>query len=301
MTGRLKSCRSKAKHKTKYAHFHYTIFVFCGQGKTAEKRRFRLDQAINFSNTKRGVIRLGYYRTTVEAGATIEVTKSCTKRIGVKTRGRRKKPTPEEVAKINQMNAERVLRLKINANFGEDDLFVTLTYPRDGRPTPERAKKNIKKLLGNLRKKFKRLGAELKYINVTEYKNKSIHHHLIINHIEGADVAKLVRQLWGFGRPKFEFLDSSGQYRRLAAYLIKETSETFRENDGGHRQRYSCSRNLVMPKQRTEIIKRAARWLADPRPKKGYYIDRDTVYNGVDPFTGKPYQKYTMVRSGSGG
>ena len=124
------------------------------------------------------------------------------------------------------MNAERTLRLKINANFGVDDPFITLTYRKEERPTPAGAKKNIKKLLDSLRKKYKTMGAELKYINVTEYQNKAIHHHIIINHVEGVDVSKWVRQLWKFGRPDFKYLDDTGQYKDLAAYLIKETSKT---------------------------------------------------------------------------
>lgn len=239
---------------------------------------------------------MAYYKTSIEAGATIEVTKSYTKRVGVKARGKKEKPTAEEIEKINQMNAERTLRLKINANFGVDDPFITLTYRKDERPTPTDAKKNIKKLLDSLRKEFKKIGADLKYINVTEYQNKAIHHHLLINHIEGVDVSKIVRRLWEFGRPDFKYLDDTGQYKDLAAYLIKETSKTYKENDGGHKQRYSCSRNLIMPTPKTEIIRKATTWLADPRAKKGYYIDQDTVYNGIDPFTGRKYQKYTMVR-----
>lgn len=244
---------------------------------------------------------MGYFKTTVKAGATIEVTKSYTKRIGVKVKGDRKKPTAEEMQKVNQLNAERTLRLKINANFGVDDLFTTLTYRREERPTPEQAKRNIKRFLIRLRKKYKSVGKELKYINVTEYKNKAIHHHILINHIDGEDVSKWVRELWEFGRPSFKYLDDTGQYKDLAAYLIKETSKTYKEHDGGHRQRYSCSRNLIMPEPKTEIIK-AQRWSAEPKPIKGYYIDKETVYNGIDSFTGREYQKYTMVRlSGSGG
>ena len=128
-----------------------------------------------------------------------------------------------------------------------------------------RAKKNIKKVIDSLRKEFKKLGVDLKYINVTEYKNKAIHHHLLINHIEGQDVSKMVRRLWKFGRPDFKYLDDTGQYKDLAAYLIKETSKTYKENDGGHKQRYSCSRNLIMPTPKTEIIKKAQRWAADPK------------------------------------
>ncbi len=239
---------------------------------------------------------MAYYKTTIKAGATIEVTKSYTKRIGVKNKKNRKNPTTEEMKKVNEKNAEKTLRLKINANFGVDDLFTTLTYRKDERPTPEQAKKNVKKLIDSLRKEFKKIGEELKYINVTEYKNKAIHHHIIINHIEGQDVAKMVRRLWMFGRPDFKFLDDTGQYKDLAAYLIKETSKTYNEKDGGHKQRYSCSRNLIMPTPTTEIVRKAVRWMADPKPIKGYYIDQDTVYNGIDPFTGRKYQQYTMIK-----
>lgn len=244
---------------------------------------------------------MAYFKTTVKAGATIEVTKSHTKRVGIKNRKKKEKPTAEEMKKVNEKNAEKTLRLKINANFGVDDLFIGLTYGGGEGPTPEQAKKNVKKLIDSLRKGFKKIGEEFKYINVTEYKNKRIHHHLIINHIEGQDVAKMVRRLWKFGRPHFKFLDDTGQYKDLAAYLIKETSKTFKENDGGHKQRYSCSRNLIMPIPRTEIVKRAVKWLPDPKPIKGYYIDQDTVYNGVDPFTGREYQHYTMVKLDYGG
>lgn len=244
---------------------------------------------------------MAYFKTVIEAGATVEVTKSYTKRIGVRIKGSREQPTLEEMEKVNELNAERILRLKINANFGVDDPFITLTYRKDERPTPAEAKKNIKKVINSLREEFKKLGAELKYINVTEYQNKAIHHHILINHIKGQDVSKMVRRLWKFGRPDFKYLDDTGQYKDLAAYLIKETSKTYKENDGGHKQRYSCSRNLIMPTPKTEIIKKAVKWLPDPKPKKGYYIDQDTVYNGIDPFTGRQYQKYTMVRLTGGG
>ena len=50
-----------------------------------------------------------------------------------------------------------------------------------------------------------------------------------------------------------------------------------------------------MPVSKTEIIRKAKKWLPDPRPVKGYYIDLETVYNGIDPFTGREYQRYTMI------
>lgn len=103
-----------------------------------------------------------YFKTSVTAGATIEVTKSYTRRTGAKERSRRRKATPEEIEKVNQLNAERTLRIKINANFGIDDLFVTLTYAKDERPEPAQAKKYIKKFLDKLRGWFRKTGYELK-------------------------------------------------------------------------------------------------------------------------------------------
>lgn len=245
---------------------------------------------------------MAYFLTVTTAGATKEVLKTFSKRIGIKERGDKRVPTREEIQKINEINAERTLRIKINNNFRVDDLWITLTYRKGERPTPKEAKKNIKKVIDALRKEFKRLGVELKYINSTEYENKAIHHHLIVNHIEGQNVEKMVRQLWEFGRPHFVHLDDTGQYKDLAAYLIKETSKTYKENDGGHKQRYSCSKNLIMPEPKTRVVKKATRWKPNPNPIKGYYIDKDTIYNGVDPFTGRQYQRYTMIRiSGSSG
>ena len=221
---------------------------------------------------------MGYFKTSVEAGATIEVTKSYTKRVGVKARGGKEKPTAEEIEKVNQMNAERTLRLKINNNFGVDDPFITLTYRKDERPEPEKAKKDIKKLIDRLRKEFKKVGVDLKWVCVTEYLNKAIHHHLLINHIEGQDVCKWVRRLWKYGRPDFKYLDDTGQYKDLAAYLIKETSKTYKAKDGAKKQRYSCSRNLVMPTPKTSstspdrLPKRKARHLLMPSCLRGSEI-----------------------------
>ncbi len=240
---------------------------------------------------------MSYYKTTITAGKTIEVHKSFTKNEGKKIKkGDKEKATPEEIEKVNQINAERNLRVTINNNFKEGDWFATLTHRKADRQTPAEAKKSIKALIDALRIEFNKFGEELKYIQVTEYEETAIHHHIIINDIPGLNVAKLIRKLWKYGRPDFKVLDGTGQYKDLAAYLIKETSKTFKKNDGGHRQRYSCSRNLIHPAPVTEIIKKAAKWTAEPKPIKGYYIDKDSVYNGVNPFTGREFQRYTMIR-----
>lgn len=237
-----------------------------------------------------------YYKTEIKAGKTIEVIKSYSKRIGVsKSRSEKEKPTAEEMEKVNQKNAEAKLRRLINANFGYGDYHLVLTYKKELRPTPAEAKDRITKFLRVMRREYKKQGEQLKYIVVTEYKNKAIHHHLIINGID-LNINKLLRQCWEYGTPHITPLDDTGQYKELAAYFIKETSKTFKENDGGAKQRYSCSRNLTKPIKKTTLIKKAEKWLEEPKPKKGYYIDKDTVYNGVNPFNGRPIQYYTMIK-----
>lgn len=243
-----------------------------------------------------------YIRTEVIAGRTIEVHKGYTKRIGDhRPRKGKEKPTPEEMEKVNQKNAETKLRRLINANFGGGDFHLVLTYKRENRPDPQKAKENIAKFIRTLRKEYKKIGAELKYIHVTEYKAAAIHHHLVINDVDNHNVSKLIRKLWEHGNPKFTPLDYSGQYKRLAEYLIKETSKTYKERDGGHLQRYSCSRNLIKPITKTTIIKKVEKWADTPRPKKGYYIDKESIENGLNLWNGRPFQRYTMIQLDSGG
>lgn len=237
-----------------------------------------------------------YFKTEIKAGKTILVHKSTSKRTGVKEKGAKKTPTPEEMEKINQINAERKLTVLLNANFQDGDFHLILTYYKTMRPDPEEAKKQVKTFLKEMRKAYRKVEASLKYIHVTEYKNTAIHHHLVINNIDALNVPKLVRNLWYYGNPKFVVMNTNGQYKDLAEYLIKETSKTFREKkDKAHKQRYSCSRNLERPKPKTKIVK-ADRWLADPRPPKGYYVDLDTVENGIDRWTGREYQRYILVQ-----
>lgn len=212
-------------------------------------------------------------------------------------REKMKKKTPEEIQEANMKQAARKLARKINANFRPGDWHVTLTYRREDRPDPEKAQKYLEKFLADLRKEYKKHGFELKYIQVTEYKRKAIHHHLILNNVNDGKktTANYVRQFWkGKGNPNFKPLYDNGEYHQLAEYFIKETEKTFREGDSPVKQRYSCSRNLITPKPHIRTRK-AKTWKKDPAPRPGYYIVKDSLYNGVDKL-GYKYQRYIMIR-----
>lgn len=206
----------------------------------------------------------------------------------------RRKLSTEEKQKENFKAAVRKLHMILNLNFNGDDYWYTLTYPRDGRPEKEQAKKNLKKFIDKLRNEYRKLGYELKWIAVTEWNNKAIHHHIVISGIE--QTPKIVREQWKFGRPQFKLLDENGDYEGLAEYIVKETKDTFRLKDTVNKQMYSCSRNLKRPvAERKRILKQSID--KEPRAFKGYYIVPDSIVEGTNPF-GYRYKYYRMLQIG---
>ena len=46
-------------------------------------------------------------------------------------RQKKKKPTPEQMEKINQYNREKTARMKLREHFRENDYFADLTYMKE--------------------------------------------------------------------------------------------------------------------------------------------------------------------------
>lgn len=198
--------------------------------------------------------------------------------------------TPKEIDRVNQKNAEKTLAIIVNYNFAPRDLHLVLTYSGD-EPTKEQAKKDLEKFKRDLMNLYRKKGLLLKWISCTEYENKRIHHHLICT--GGVDISELTR-IWKYGFIRPTYLDETGDYRKLASYLIKETSKTFREADAVSRRRYNCSRSIQKPQMKRESVS-VANILKDPKPITGYYIDRDSIFRGKNPITGSMYLEYVMI------
>lgn len=106
--------------------------------------------------------------------------------------------------------------------------------------------------------------------------------------------------MWPHGRIHATELDGSGDYDRLASYLIKQTNKTY--NDPERRvfaRRYVTSRNLEQPECKIEKVK-ADSWREMPSAPKGYYVLQDTVVQDVSEITGYPYQYYRCLALGGG-
>lgn len=238
-----------------------------------------------------------YHLKIIVSGKVCEVIKSYTKfEGGSRTRAAKAKKTPEQMEEQNYRNAVKKLTRTLNCNFTDGDLWVTLTNRKNQRLTPAEEEKKFSNFISRVRYRFRKAGEEFKWVAVTEYKNKAIHHHLVVNNPDGLNVVKILQSQWKeYGIVHIKPLYSDGQYQALAEYMVKETRETFRERDGGRMQRWSSSRNLKKPKVYYRKV-RAATWNPQPRPKKGYRIDTDSVVNGVNAWTGRRYQSYTMIR-----
>lgn len=239
-----------------------------------------------------------YIQRKIYMRNTIDVERVYSGRYGrAAERGEKKKLTPEAVSRNNERVAVKKLKRLLNANFGPEDFHITLTYCPEERPDKEGAHKCMKSFLGKMKRRYGKRGTEIKYIAVTEYKGKNIHHHIVMNGYlgEGENTITLVRECWKCGRARFVPLEENGEYIRLAEYLVKETRNSFREKNGPGKQRYTRSRNLIVPKEEVKVMQAKA-WKSEPKPPKGYYIDKETFFDGYSEVTGKRMQYYTCIK-----
>lgn len=237
-----------------------------------------------------------YAQNTWDMGSVIQVEKHYPGNYGAPgiKRAPKRKRTPEDIARQNERNKVKRVQRLIIANFGEGDWHLTLTHRKEMRPdTMEEARGYLKRFLDSMRAAYKRAGYPFKYIYVTERGKKgACHHHLIIEDIATRELntKEMVLKFWPHGMRNFSPLYEEGEFEDLAEYIVKRDTK-----EGNRGCSYSHSRNLVIPKPKKETVHRKT-WRRDPKPKRGYYIVKSSVVNGMNPVTGYPYQHYTMRR-----
>lgn len=241
------------------------------------------------------------------AGKVIEVSRYYTYKYQAK--GEKHRPreniTPESMEQNNQRVAARRLRLLMNENFRDGDLYLTFTFFKDIRPSTAKELQNIAATLARrLRSKYKKAGIEFKYIYCLELGPKGAAHiHMLIPEAP----TKLVRACWDCGSFYCAPLYSDGEYKQLADYFIKYSDKTA-EVDGTHvGKRWYPSTNLRKPKEHKRIVKsdltrkvrnRAGYVELRASNKYGakpgfYYVDKGLTQEGVNRF-GYEYLSYTL-------
>lgn len=213
-------------------------------------------------------------------------------------RAEKKNRTPEEMAKQNYWKRCRDLRRIIELNFGEGDLHVVLTCKKEERPDKEEAPKVIRKFRDRLAREYKKQVWELKYVITCEIGQRgAVHWHMIINNMtsERTSTTKLIQKYWIRGRPYFTALDGSGDYKKLAEYIVKETAEKIKKEETCEKLSYIASRNLKKPQVKRSNVK-AKKWKKEPVVPKGWELVAESLINGINRYTGLPYQKYVIRR-----
>lgn len=213
-------------------------------------------------------------------------------------REKRCRKTPEEMARQNHWRRCRELRRIIELNFREGDWHCTLTCRKDARPDKEQAKKLIRIFRDKLRKEYKKRGWELKYVISCETGERgAVHWHVIINNMHDhlTNTARIINKVWKTGRTNFVPLDGTGDYKKLAEYIVKSATKRIENEETVERLSYMSSRNLIRPVvQKVEV--RAASWKKQPKIPEGWELVPDSLVNGINKFTGLPYQHYTIRR-----
>ena len=144
-----------------------------------------------------------YWVRTVYAGKCKEVKKYYSRRHKPKEkRIKREEPTRETQENVNIRKQTEQLRWKLNCNFQEGDMFVTFSYKKEERPDT--------------------------YVLETGSKGAR-HIHMVLESIE----PKAIKRCWDRGRIDIRLLDGTGQYGKLAAYLVKEKGRKKMEKYGG--------------------------------------------------------------------
>lgn len=246
---------------------------------------------------------MAYLKSEVDAGDVVEVSKYTNGRFGIKEvreKAPSRRATPDEQLKWQSKQAvKKVWRLLRNKmNFSPGDLWVTLTYPPKTKPTSEKVKGDINEFLKRLRRAYKKAGDMCKYIySVGRGARGAIHLHFVLKKFDTEFISMTWQNIVNGGEwvhVHVEHLDRSRNWHKIASYIIKNGEETFLSNDPIIRQRFSSSRNLVMKKARAHIV-HAKAWAKEPPERKGYYIDKNLSYDGVNRY-GYPIQYTVYVR-----
>lgn len=207
------------------------------------------------------------------------------------SREQKKKATPEQIEKQNQYQKEKRCRHRLRKHFDVNDYFITLTYAQDRRPQDmDQAKKDIGWFTRQLRKEYRKAGQELKWIRNLECGSRGAWHvHMVINRIPDLDLT--ITRLWQHGMVDIKLLYQKGEFAELAKYLTKTPRTETRLREAC----YSTSKNLPLPEPEKSVHQS---WkITDKiRVPKGWYLDKESFHEGINPITGHPFRAYTLIR-----
>lgn len=200
----------------------------------------------------------------------------------------------EAQKKLNNSNSRKQAIRVVNVNFGDGDIWATLTYDKDHLPDTEKEMlKNMKNYIRRLQYQRKKIGLPIaKYFYITEFDEKNklrCHHHLIIDGLQSMD---MVESIWKCGRRNHTRRTSTDDrgLTGIGTYLSKDPKGS---------KRWCSSMNLRQPtirknhqdfrmkqiRQMTEN-RNMIRELIEKKYKGMVYLDESAKFN---EYNGRTY------------
>ena len=222
-----------------------------------------LDDLSRYWRPQPGMIpvgRMGYRRSVMLAGPRMEceIYPVFGRDDEKKAKAAKRNMTPAKQKRLNDERARRRLIQLADANFGEQDIHLTLTYRHE--TTLPACRKDIRNFLLRVKRYREKLGMEeLKYIYTIEGKTElskgfpvsRIHVHMLMN---GGVSRERLEEMWEMGYANADRLQPTERgLEEIASYIIKEA----RGKD--HARKWSASRNLKRPLKRTTDAKTSNR------------------------------------------
>ena len=223
-----------------------------------------------------------YIQVEIISGDVYECTQAFSTRFGKKDARKKKAIKSSEKQKVlNEKNARLKVSRLINANFGKNDLFITLTYA-GAEPTLEQAKKDLVNFMRRVKHYRKRnVLSDVKYIAVTENEEKRVHHHIIMTSMS----MDILTELWTSGKTIVSKLTDDKDYIGLANYITKEGKKEYA-------RKWTQSRNLERPTVIVHTLTKAPKEIKAPKEYK--IIDKKTDYKEWT----RDYQYIKAIRIG---
>lgn len=187
--------------------------------------------------------------------------------------GRRvKKDNSAAQRNLNEKNSRKYVERLINVNFGDGDIWITLTYddahlPPDG--DIDAAIKNVQRWIARINYRRKKLGLpNARYVYVTEYDPDAKirwHHHVVMDGLMDMDT---VEACWRNGRRNEvrRLKKDENGLSGMANYIVKEKHRL------KSKKRWNSSKNLKKPGIRVVHSKRPAG--GKRYEPVGKYVDR---------------------------
>lgn len=213
-------------------------------------------------------------------------------------RGPQNKKSTAEQEKYNKLQAQKKVIRLVNANFGNDDVLMTLTYvPENDVDSDKQAKREISNFIRRVktyrsqkvreyqkllkadpknkryRKNLRKAEAPLKYLYAVEetvYQRglkkgkKRYHFHLFLSGCGDGD-RDGYENLWHGRTNADRYRPETFGPEAAAKYISKHSKKDNEKTDSGKVKKYVCSRNLRKPEQKIKddkITKRKVELMA---------------------------------------